>query len=88
MKSQCGVTRPDKIINNIESGWISGDGRTLTPKQCAELWTWIEEIENELIFRREWNTEAWGQLVPWEHGASDDPEKYQDDEGGWIEVKK
>lgn len=72
MKSFSGQERPDQLIDKIERGsWKYGI--TLTPKQCSELWVWIDEIEDELIERRDWPS------------IHDDPAKYQDEDGEWID---
>jgi hypothetical protein len=51
MRSLDGMTRPSDLIDKLEIGAIA-NGRTMTPRQCAELWDWIETIEDELLEAR------------------------------------
>lgn len=49
MKSITDMARPSHVIDRVEVGTLNGRGVTITPKQCRDLWDWIEEIEDELI---------------------------------------
>ena len=71
MKSHLGTDRPSDLIDKVENG-MGASGHRLTPKQCEELWCWIEELEDEVIERRGWSNQH------------DDPADHQDENGEWV----